>query len=870
MPTPATTARQCLTPEAAKALDDAVAVARRRGHTQTTSVHMIFSLLSLPSSPLREACSRTRNNAYSSRAQFKALELCLGLSLDRLPSSSPNPNPDGEPPVSNSLMAAIKRSQANQRRQPENFNFYHTQNPQQPSCSTAVMVELQNMIVSILDDPVVSRVFGEAGFISYDIKIALLRPVNQFFRYSRYEGPPLVLCNLIPDSDMGRKGFTFPFLGNPVILDGEQNCKRIWEVLMKTKQKNPLLVGVPSYDALKNFLRIVHRREVAQSFQIPSKLSGLNIVCVENELSRYAIGDYDEEMLRLKIKEVKRAVEEQCRGPGGVIINYGDLKMLAVDEVSSNNALEFVVQELSNLINIHAEKLWVIGSVERYEVYLKVLNKFPSLEKDWDLQLLTITCPEPFTRNEPASYAKSSLMESFVPFGGLFATSSDFIRGPLLSSSYPSSPRCFLCNEKCREEISALSDGSFGSSVAGHYQHSSLPSWLQSTNRIDSIKATDDKMLFMSAKIDGLHRKWDSVCHRLHYNQHVSTMNPVQQSSQDPSNTGFQITNKGRYSIPPSKESSPLGVLSDCNDAILLSMFSETPSKSDDEPGRTTSSPSSISSVTMDLGLRITSGESWNQRIINESKSFDFDRKDFKTLFRTLTERVGRQEEAVKTVSQRIAQCRRDIWFHLTGPDNLGKKKLAVALSEVIYGTTQNLICVDLSFPEPATKSLFDHLDLNKYDLKIRGKTVVDYIAEKLSEKPMSIVFLENIEKSDHFLQKSLTQAVKTGKFSDSHGREVSISNTIFITASGNYSEEHGRELPVQIQVEVDLVDRPALPSPVPRKRVKRANMTSYEFPDLNLPAGDDETIIAESTEWMEGFLKQVDETVTFEPFSFD
>nr|GMC63844.1 protein SMAX1-LIKE 6-like [Ipomoea batatas] len=81
-------------------------------------------------------------------------------------------------------------------------------------------------------------------------------------------------------------------------------------------------------------------------------------------------------------------------------------------------------------------------------------------------------------------------MESFDPFGGLFAD----IKSPL-SSSYPSVSRCCLCSEKCRQEINALSSGGFSSSVADHYQQSSLPSWLQSSNKMELIKAKDDNVV---------------------------------------------------------------------------------------------------------------------------------------------------------------------------------------------------------------------------------------------------------------------------------------------------------------------------------------------------------------------------------------
>ncbi|MED6147181.1 hypothetical protein PIB30_041683 [Stylosanthes scabra] len=98
--------------------------------------------------------------------QFKALDLCLSVSLNRSPSSTPST----DPPVSNSLMAAIKRSQANQRQHPNMFHnhlLFHPNNLQQTQqlfSVSSIKVELQHFVLSILDDPVVSRIFTKADF----------------------------------------------------------------------------------------------------------------------------------------------------------------------------------------------------------------------------------------------------------------------------------------------------------------------------------------------------------------------------------------------------------------------------------------------------------------------------------------------------------------------------------------------------------------------------------------------------------------------------------------------------------------------------------------------------------------------------------
>ncbi|KAK1409022.1 hypothetical protein QVD17_41265 [Tagetes erecta] len=91
-------------------------------------------------------------------------------------------------------MAAIKRSQANQRRDPDTFHLYQIQQLHNPQ--SVVKVELKQFILSILDDPIVSRVFGDAGFRSTDIKITILHLPSLTF-------PPVLLCN--------RSAISFPF-----------------------------------------------------------------------------------------------------------------------------------------------------------------------------------------------------------------------------------------------------------------------------------------------------------------------------------------------------------------------------------------------------------------------------------------------------------------------------------------------------------------------------------------------------------------------------------------------------------------------------------------------------------------------------------
>lgn len=367
MPTPVTTARQCLTEETARALDDAVAVARRRSHAQTTSLHAISGLLTMPSSILREVCiSRAAHSTpYSSRLQFRALELCVGVSLDRLPSSKPSPTTtttteneaEEEPPVSNSLMAAIKRSQATQRRHPETYHL-HQLHGGVTQTTSVLKVELKYFILSILDDPIVSRVFGEAGFRSTDIKLDVLHP--PVTRFPRSRCPPLFLCN-VTESGSGRARFGYSG-------DFDENCRRIGEVLGRKDKKNPLLVGTCGGKALKTFSDSINRGKVGF---LPLEISGLSVVSVAKEIGE------------MKLDELGRIVEQSCsKSKTGTVLNLGELKVLTSDAL---------VSRLSELLKLHCEKLWFVGSVSSNEMYLKLIERFPTIDKDWNIHLLPIT-----------------------------------------------------------------------------------------------------------------------------------------------------------------------------------------------------------------------------------------------------------------------------------------------------------------------------------------------------------------------------------------------------------------------------------------------------------------------------------------------
>ncbi|PWA72669.1 Double Clp-N motif-containing protein [Artemisia annua] len=416
---------------------------------------------------------------------------------------------------------------------------------------------------------------------------------------------------------------------------------------------------------------------------------------------------------------------------------------------------------------------------------------------------------------------------------------------------------CFSETEKTDNwieqlEVNAISKVGLYDSVSDPCQ-SSLPTWLQTSQlclhtNIDVAQAQDDPVL-VSDKITRLQKKTQSIFQCLHQGEPYMQLLPKATYTvgpRVPCVIGFELAEHASQNVVNHNKSS---IESECN----------TIKKSNSRKAKDTtivcclssSSDASGNSVTTDLGL---GG--------NRSLS-PLDQNDFKLVYSSLFTRVGRQEEAL-SVSQTIARCKRR-----SGPSR-----------GVICG--QNLICVDLS-----------NLDfINGWDLKLRGQNGVDFIADELIKKQLSVVFLDNVDMADIMTQRHLYRAVTTGRFYDSHGRDVSINNAIFVLTSKlfgvnevkggrpvEYTEENVLKAkcgPIRVFVGFDLGDMKPSPKVVSFTPVckNKRKLDCSLYLDLNQPAEESDTDYDSAPEnsnaWLEDVFQHVDEKVTFEAFDFD
>ncbi|KAK0604453.1 hypothetical protein LWI29_015831 [Acer saccharum] len=887
MPVPAKLAKCCLTEEAARAMDEAVAVARSRNNAQTNSLHAVSALLASPSSMLREACVQTRRSANSVRFQVRALELLVGMSLDRLPSSRSDED-DNEPPVSNSLMAVIKRAQANQRRNPDNFQLQQIHSFHRPP--SLVKVEVKHFTLSILDDPAVSRVFQEAGFCSLDVKLFIVSPEQ----YPIAQPLPPILHS-------ERRRMVEAFKNEDI----DENSRVIGDLLVKRKhgtRRNPLLLGVCSITALAGFVKIVSKK---RSGVIPEELSGLKVVSLDIPIFKYTCHGGSEEQLEEKFKEVEITVEQYCLSEAGVVVNFGELRAF-VDFRVSVQATNFVVSKLSRLFEIKKGNFWLMGTCLYYETYLKFQEMFPTLEQDWDLHLLPVS-------------SKSSFMKSFVPLTGFFSWSN------AMNQQRPSSSTCYLCTEKYEQELQDLLNHQPSTSAAGGDLQENLTSWL----RIGELEKSKDNgaemgeadgTVWLNANVLKLQKKWMDICNC----QHQCNSFTESENSQM----------KRAFASPPIiivQHSTKVSSSSNDNseDPISFKIQCATHQIEDERP----SCPSHTNDVTTDLALGTIyesaaavqdtadlpkSNDHHEDHLRNTSGSVESstpDVKDFKALRRVFAEKVSYQDDAICTISEAVSRCRNgsksrgDIWLNFLGPDKIGKKKIASALAEIMFGNKENVISVDFSSRDRFchSNSIFGCQELNDFSLKFYRRNDACYVARELRKKPRSIIFLENVDKADNLLQSNLSQAIKTGEFPNPYG-DISIANMIFVTTltsnggDGNavsvskrkpdrFSEEiilGARSWQMQILVS----EFPNLENFKKRRLIQGSNSTTTESPkrghkslrrclDLNLPTGEADAGVdlnsgyyydtdLQIKDWLEDFGAQVDETVVFKPFNFD
>ena len=170
------------------------------------------------------------------------------------------------------------------------------------------------------------------------------------------------------------------------------------------------------------------------------------------------------------------------------------------------------------------------------------------------------------------------------------------------------------------------------------------------------------------------------------------------------------------------------------------------------------------------------------------SKLTEKESKKLERLESELHKRVVGQEEAVTAVSRAIKRSRVGLKdpkrpmgsFLFLGPTGVGKTELSKTLADIVFGSEDALIRVDMSeYMEKHSVSKMIGSPPGYVGFEEGGQ-----LSEKVRTNPYSVVLFDEIEKAHSDVFNILLQVLDDGHITDSQGRKVDFKNTIIIMTS--------------------------------------------------------------------------------------
>lgn len=157
-------------------------------------------------------------------------------------------------------------------------------------------------------------------------------------------------------------------------------------------------------------------------------------------------------------------------------------------------------------------------------------------------------------------------------------------------------------------------------------------------------------------------------------------------------------------------------------------------------------------------------------------------------LEKVLHKNVIGQDEAISAVSKAIRRSRSGLSdpnrpigsFMFLGPTGVGKTQLAKTLAQVMFGTTDAMIRVDMSeYMEKYSTSRLIGAAPGYVGYDEGGQ-----LTEQVRRRPYSVVLLDEVEKAHPDVFNLLLQVLDDGYLTDTKGRKVDFRNTIIIMTS--------------------------------------------------------------------------------------
>ncbi|XP_051120221.1 protein SMAX1-LIKE 3-like [Andrographis paniculata] len=853
--------QQSLTPEAANVVKQAVSLARRRGHAQVTPLHVASALLaSSTAGLLKRACLQS----HSHPLQYKALELCFNVALNRLPTSAstpllaaPHPHCHIPPSLSNALVAAFKRAQAHQRR-----GSIETTQQQQQSI-LALKVEIEQLVVSILDDPSVSRVMREAGFSSTQVKANVEKTVS-IDKCSSRASPPVkarlgtkclaaaaglekvALPQTTPPPTTSLAHFTLPLytkadVGGGEIVENDDGAMMgiLIRAMMDRNTKNSVIVA-ESPAVAENVVRKVIQAFNRKDDAVPADMRFVQFISVP----LFTLRNISREEFEIRLGELRSLVKSYMNR--GVVLYLGDLDWVSNFWSSQRGGggggcycpVEYMVMELSRMICGEKEAaenkkrpLWLMGAATP-QTYAKCRLGRPSLETLWCLHPLRLPVPN----------STLALNLSLDSTAGMYdqvkeeedAAADDFNWLFLKAGIRKQLVCCSDCSDNFKKEAQSVLISDRQELRPLIASSSSLPSWLQQCmveNRKHDNSADQE-----CAKIKDLCKKWNSICRSVHrraphflFNLSSPSPSPSPPSSTSTSSSGHKKPhdNKLHYQSllnwpaifnEPIRESDQHKVVfpnvSDVEVSKPILLFpSSAAAAKPDLLSNPNSSPNSASSseASQELGY-----------CLQKFKEFTSD--NLGILSNALERKVPWQRDIIRDIASTVLKCRsgmmrserEDCWLFFLGADCDGKEIVAREIAKTVFGSHDSYISIGIGIGSSNYTTRADEDSAEEVSNK-RARTSehggscrpYDRFVEAVQDNPRRVFYIDDVGHMDYSSLKGFKRAVRNGHAAPHHpdGKIVFLRDAIVIFGSDESSRANcSPPCPISIdQVEVEV-----------------------------------------------------------------
>ncbi|OWM86948.1 protein SMAX1-LIKE 4 [Punica granatum] len=834
---------QTLTSEAASVLKQSLGLARRRGHAQVTPLHVAFTLLSSRASDLlRRACLKSQRQLQGSHPlQCRALELCFNVALNRLPTITASP-PSGpflhaqQPSLSNALVAALKRAQAHQRR----GCIEQQQQQQQNQPLLAAKVELEQLVLSILDDPSVSRVMREAGFSSTAVKTNIedslsSSPVFQlpsingscgvfssppsptreahhhhqltsfwpphFFNHSHEQNP--LFSSLSPQqkhsSPTDHHHHSYRHSSSSV----KEDVKLVMEVMLRKKRSNTMIVG----DSLSTTEGLVMElKERLGRGEVPPELKPVSFIKFQLQVEALKFMKRDDVEIKY-LSDVRRKVEQSL----GAIIYVGDLKWAVHDDETISVAVDHLVKEIGKLIsdNDHgisgspsSPRVWVLGTAS-FQTYMKCQMKFqPPLDLQWGLQAVS------------------------VPSGGLglslHGPSLNEPRNPFQNKSPSSAKEEQLADKQlinCCGECTSNYEKEAG--LCKSAAHKLLPSWLQPLG-------TDQHH---EEELVELRKKWSRLCQTLHQGKHMTQNNWENATFYVTSNQISPVSTKP-YSYWCS---GPNASLFPENNSISFTNSTSKPASSIPRFRRQNSCTIEfdINSRRNDVpqlvlepnlsSLRKTEGREVKITLALGNDSDSLERTIRRgEMCRVIKDYIPWQSENVPGIVEALmdsGSMKKETWLLIQGNDRIGKIRLASAIGESVFGSPHSVLHLNMRARNSKGTHPFDQV-----------------LVRAMGSLQNLVVLVEDVEYADSRFMKLLIDRFEAGKSTESGNQESSGGQLLFMLTKGDPTGyEAGENNPKSvIQMVLKVNERGYAASPDNKRKAEEDFLNKIKSPRIS------------------------------------